>query len=345
MIKVLVTGVGGGGVGEQVVKSLKLHPGRYQIAGADITKYSIGLRQVSRAYVLPPASDPEYIDALLNACATSEAEVLVPGSEPELRVISVYRDVFERSGILLLINSKAVIDTCMNKWSTYLTLKNNGFNTPESHLLDRSTDASVKFPAVVKPAVGGGGSFNCYMAQDREELDFFAEYIRKQGLLPIAQQYIGTADDEYTVGVLTDQDSGELLGSIALRRQIRMGMSNRMRVRSRANGETLVVSSGISQGEFGAFPEVRRECERIAQALCSKGPLNVQCRVQDGKVYAFEINPRLSGTTYPRAMVGHNETDVMIRRKLLNEDVRPDGYRYGMVLRGLVERFMPCCDE
>jgi len=347
MITVLITGVGGGGVGEQVMKSLQFCGDRYRIVGTDMTKFSIGLHKADTAYLLPPARDDGYIDRLLKICNMEKVRVVVPGSEPELRTTSKNGQRFAEKGILLLANSQEVIDRCMNKWETHLWLKEHGFKTPDSCLPDRDDVPDMELPAIVKPAIGGGGSFNCYMAQDQEELSFFINYIRKQGLQPIVQRYMGEADSEYTVGVLTDMVNGELLGSIALRREITSGLSNRMRIPARGGGSVLVVSSGISQGEFRDYPQVRRDCERIALALGSRGPLNIQCRVlagnelHDTEVYVFEINPRLSGTTYLRALAGRNDPDILIRRHLLGDNTLLTKYTDGLALRGLVEEIVP----
>ena len=336
-ITVLITGVGGGGVGEQVMKSLRLCGNRYRIIGTDMTRFSIGMYRADNECLLPPARDANYIDELLWVCGEEKVQVVVPGSEPELRAISENRQKFTERGTLLLANSQGVIDRCMNKWETHLWLKEHGFKTPDSCLPDRDDVPDIELPAIVKPAVGGGGSFNCYMAQDQEELSFFTNYIRKQGLQPIVQRYMGAANSEYTVGVLTDMVNGELLGSIALRREITSGLSNRMRIPARGGGRELVVSSGISQGEFRDYPQVRQECERIALALGSKGPLNIQCRVHNGEVYVFEINPRLSGTTYLRTLAGRNDPDILIRRHLLGDNAPLTKYTEGLALRGLTE--------
>lgn len=335
-IPVVVTGVGGGGVGEQVMKSLQICGDQYRIVGTDMTRFSIGLHRADTGYILPPAKDDRYMDELLKVCDKEEARVLIPGSEPELRAISKQRQRFTEKRILLLINVQKVIDRCMNKWETHQWLVGHGFKSPDSYLPNEYNLPDIELPAIVKPAVGGGGSFNCYMAQDRNELSFFISYIRKQGIPPIVQRYMGDVNNEYTVGVLTDMTNGELLGSIALRREITSGLSNRMRIPGRSGG-TLVVSSGISQGEFRDYSQVRQECERIALALGSRGPLNIQCRVHEGKVYVFEINPRLSGTTYLRTLASRNGPDILIRRHLLGDNSPLAKYEEGLALRGLTE--------
>jgi carbamoyl-phosphate synthase large subunit len=259
-------------------------------------------------------------------------------------VVSTNRQCFADAGILTLINDARVIDLCMDKWATMCFLAENGFNVPQSVLLEAENDCAKveRMPVVVKPVVGGGGSNLAFIAQDHEELSFFTRYILKTGGLPIAQEYLGTPDDEYTVGVLTTFN-GELVGSLAVHRHILSGLSNKIKVRGRTGsyvGHTLALSSGISQGAIEDCSEVREECERLAKEINSKGPLNVQLRVVDGKVYPFEINPRFSGTTAFRALAGYNEPDILIRHHLLGERLDPVSYEYGVVLRGLVERFL-----
>lgn len=339
-IRIIVTGAGGGGVGRQVIKALRLAGDRYHIIATDMTKYSMGLYDADSWHLVPSARSDNYIKELVGICKKEGAAVLIPGSEPELRVIADAVNEFTGIGILPLINGSEIIKRCLNKWVTYKLLLNNGIDAPPSCLPhDIGYDENI-LPAIVKPTLGGGGSFNCYIAQDMTELDFFVDYISKQGLKPMVQKYVGSYEEEYTVGVLTDMFDGGLLGSIAVRRQILSGLSNRMRIVHRGSGGLLVVSSGISQGEVGDFPEVRDCCEQAALKLGSRGPMNFQCRRDGDKVYIFEINPRFSGTTYIRAMMGFNGPDVLIRRNLLGENIKPTEYKKGMVLRGLEELYV-----
>ncbi|GAJ00544.1 unnamed protein product [marine sediment metagenome] len=192
---------------------------------------------------------------------------------------------------------------------------------------------ALNFPVVIKPAQASGASSNVFLAQDQEELDFFVKYLKKQGLKPLVQEYIGSHDDEYTVGVLTDIQDGSLIGSIAVKRQILSGLSSKIKVKNRCSNkpgaDILAISSGISQGIIDDFPEVRRYCEGVTLKLGARGPMNIQCRKVGGKVYPFEINPRFSGTTSLRALVGYNEPDILIRKHILGEQITsidPRGY-------------------
>ena len=344
-ICVLVTGVGGGGHGHEVLKALQL-AGSYHLIGADMAESSFGLFDVDEAYIVPPASDPRYMDILMDICRQRQVKVLIHGSEPELRVISRNRNELLKAGVLPLINTYEVIERCMDKWATVAFLKEQGFHVPRSLVVDTENKITDDWalPAVVKPALGGGGSNNIFLAQDVDELEFACRYLIRQGKVVLVQEYVGTPEDEYTVGVLSSLD-GELIGSIALHRYILSGLSNRIRLPNRTGRKELspilAISSGISQGTIDDYSEVRESCEKMAKVLHSRGPLNIQCRFVDGKVYPFEINPRFSGTTHIRAMMGFNEPDLLIRHHLLGEVLpNPVRYKFGRVVRGLVERYM-----
>jgi len=158
----------------------------------------------------------------------------------------------------------------------------------------------------------------------------------------IIQEYVGRSDEEYTVGVLYDLD-GRYINAIAMRRMLSGQLNIRTKVPNRTGnaeyGDHLVISSGVSQGYVGRFPVITEQCRMIAKAIGVAGAVNIQCRLVDGIVKVFEINPRFSGTTSIRAMMGYNEPDLLIRRHILNEPITTNfEYEEGLVLRGLVEQ-------
>jgi len=351
-INILITGVGGGGVGRQILKAFRMAKTPYTIVGTDMSPISMGLYEADKAYIVPQASDSTYIPRILDICEKESIQVLTTGSEPELKKISENRGKFEDCRILLLINTPYVLKICMDKWETYNFLTRNRFDCPKSLLVDNEMDlerldigGTLGFPVVIKPAQVSGGSSNVFLAQDQEELEFFVKYLKKQGLKILIQEYIGSYDDEYTVGVLTDIQDGNLIGSIAIKRQILSGLSNKIKIKNRCpnkpESDILAISSGISQGIIDDFYEVRRYCEEVALKLGAKGPINIQCRKVGGKVYPFEINPRFSGTTSIRALVGYNEPDILIRKHILGEEITSIDYKKGIIVRGLSEFYIP----
>lgn len=343
---VVVTGVGGGGIGEQILKALRLAETSYEVIATDTTPLSKGFAEADHRYIVPPAGDERYVDALLAICRKHSAKAILVGSEPELRVLARRQDALREAGVFLPINPVDVIDTCLDKDRTMRFLSWHGFAVPQTLRIDQESalEAVEFFPVVLKPYVGGGGSADVSVAQDRNELMAFGRYLLTSGRKVVAQEYVGTPQSEFSVGILTSM-SGDLINSIALRRFTTSALGNRLKVPNRSGrpelGEMLVISSGISQGEIGPFPEVTRPCEEIAEKLGSRGPLNIQCRYVGGRVVVFEINPRFSGTTSLRAMVGFNEPDALLREALFGERVeRRFRYRTGVILRGLEESLM-----
>ena len=348
---VLVTGVGGGGVGEQIIFALRVAETPYRIIGTDMDPHSLGLYSVDKGYVIPHSADESYVARLLEICEQERVSVLIPGSEAELVKISESREIFKDHNVTPLINSDSVISRCLNKWEAYLFLKEEGFKVPISYNLAAMRpldmgvglwDDEVEYPVIVKPYLGTGGSRLVFVAQNEGELNFFIGYIRRNGGEPMIQDYVGSAEGEFTIGVLTSFE-GDLLGSIALKRRLSGRLSTLYTVKNhRDSSKPLRVSTGISQGLIDDFPEVRRNAERIALALDSRGPINVQCRVVDGESFVFEINPRFSGTESLRALAGYNAPDALIRKHVLGEEVTGMNFKRGWASRGLTNHFVAC---
>lgn len=345
-LKVMITGIGGGGVGEQILKCLKLSEYDYEVIGCDMSRTSKGLKLADASYLVPAASDPKYIDHIVKICKKHDIKVLFHGSEAELRVFSRYREVFQDQGIYVPLNPRDLIDTCMDKNKTMEFLSKNGFAIQKFWEIRNEDEAEQVdiFPVVLKPSVGGGGSANTFIAQDREELYTFTRYLLHVYDKFLVQEYVGDVDNEYTVGVLHGSDGG-YINSIAVKKSILSGLSNKIKIPNRTDrkelGNLLAISSGISQGEIGRFEEVTAPSREIARALGATAAINVQGRIHNGRMYVFEINPRISGTSSLRALVGYNEPDLLIRECVLGENIEKDFvYESGYITRGLDETFI-----
>jgi carbamoyl-phosphate synthase large subunit len=342
--KVLLTGIGGGGHGEQILKALRLGKLKYEIAGTDISDACVNRQLVDKFVKLPRANNPNYIDELRSLAQSEKCVAIFHGSEPEMTVMSRFRSSLEADGLYVPVNPPFVLDVCQDKVRTMAHLSSLGFMTPKfaevRELAD--LDAWKHLPAILKPSVGGGGSANVFIVQSRDELMAFSRYLLGICECFILQEYVGSSDEEYTVGILFGKD-GALINSIAIKRVINNALTIRTQVPNRTGrselGSRLTISTGISQGHVANWPDVRRACEEMAASLSPTAPVNVQCRVVDGNVIPFEINPRFSGTTSLRAMAGYNEPDILIRRDVMGENIEPRfPYREMTILRGLQER-------
>ncbi len=343
---VIITAIGGGGYGGQILKALHLvSPQNYLLIGADAAEYCPQFGDVDHAFRLPLARDPGYLQELFALCDRFKVKAVFPGCEPELKIMAAAKDHFDARGILLMAAEQSFIELCLDKELANAKLSKLGYAPPRYlKVSDRESLSAIDwFPVVVKPSVGAGGSANCFIAQNVKELMGLCDYLGLENIAGsfIVQEYVGTPEDEYTVGVLHDLE-GKYINSIALRRLMSGQLNIRSSVPNRTGdgrfGPRLVISSGVSQGHVGRFELVTKQCREIASALGARGAVNIQCRLVDGVVKVFEINPRFSGTTSIRAMMGYNEPDVLLRYYLLKESIGMSfSYQEGIVLRGLNE--------
>lgn len=297
-ICVLVLGVGGN-LGQGILKALRLSPIPYRTIAACISPLASGLFTADRGYVSPSFNDPQFLSWLQQICLHEKIDVILTGVEPVLFVLAEHAEEIKKScGTFCLVSPPSILNLAQDKLKTCLWLEKQGFHFPQYKLaspllsLDQLwSDAS--FPLIAKPRYGRSGS-GIIKIEDKNSLTYALN--QKDYLL---QEYIGSADEEFTVGTFSDQ-KGKVCGVIVMKREL-------------LNGTTY-------RAVLGDFPEVEQEARKIVDALKPLGPCNLQFRIRaDGKPICFEINMRFSGTTPFRARFGFNEVDAAIRHFVLGE--------------------------
>lgn len=323
--KVLVTGVGGGSVGHQILKALLLLAGKYDIVVADADRFAFGLYEVENRYCLPFASDLDYMPSLLGVIQQEGIDVLLPGTEAETAVISHHVDAIREAGCVALVHPPEIIELWQNKWSAYNWLTQHDLETARTVRANhwQLLVSEVGFPIIGKPSEKSGGSKNVSILKNEKEVE---EYLDESTRLVddvIFQAYEGSSDGEYTVGVLTSKD-GDLIDSIVIHRKLTGLSLGSQRV---IGGREYTLSTGYSQGFIVEHPLIQQTCERLVQEIGTRGATNIQCRLVGDRVVVFEVHPRFSGTTSIRALAGYNEPDVWIRNVLNGEKFGRLNYR------------------
>jgi carbamoyl-phosphate synthase large subunit len=318
---VVVTGAGGGGVGEGIVKALRLADG-YRIVSTDINTLSPMLFHTDAGYLLPHAREQDYTERLLEVCHRENACAVIPGSEPELERISKDRQALIDAGVCPILGPSATIDIGQDKWLTYKFLRDHGFGTPFTAPLEGAYGSDFPMPAIIKPRIGGGGARSVFHVHSSSEFECVKNLFEIWEQPAIVQQYVGFPDTEYTLGVMTSR-TGRTLSTVCLKRVLLGGASWRM--------------------ETADLPELCNVAAQICQVMGVKGPANIQCRLDGaGKMWTFELNVRFSGTTPVRAVLGVNEPDMAVRDLVLGEDVAPvQAKQATAVMRGFQETYVP----
>lgn len=341
-LHILVTGAGGGGIGEQVIKALRIGKNDYFIVATDIREDSVATCLGDVFCVLPPSGSDEYISKLIKYCEVYNCQIVIPGSEPELIKIASNIDLFHSARIFVPINTIELVRLCSDKMEFNKFLKKNNFAFCETFKIvgNRIPTNLNKFPYVLKPSKGSG-SKDVFIVQSYSEIKNILEYLGSQNDF-LLQEYVGKATEEYTIGILCTPNRG-YVKHIILKRDLSLGLSVKQSVLNKSGqkilGNKLVISTGISQGEFVTNPLIDEAALKIAKLLSPTSTINLQCRIHCNEVYIFEINPRFSGTTNLRAIVGFNEPEYIINEQLLiqNQELNEENWKNKKVLRGIKE--------
>jgi carbamoyl-phosphate synthase large subunit len=327
---ILVTAVGGRSVGSGILHALTRNThnvnDRWNVIATDADTFSWGLYKVKQSALLPFANNDIYIDEVQELVKKYNISAIIPGSEAEANLLSKKKNEFN---IPIITNENSLMPLMMDKFATANKIKELNFPSIPTMKIEE-WEESIKlfgFPLIVKPTVGTGGSKGVNLVSTETELITLIKNLPVNSGYCI-QPLIGDEEEEYTVGVLSDKN-GKLLDSIVMKRKL-IGLS--LLDSKIIKNKKYSISTGYSQGYFIKDEKIQSFCENLSIQLKSKGPLNIQLRVHNGKIYVFEIHPRFSGTTTMRADVGFNEPDILLRNYLFNEEFNRIDYKFNVAL-------------
>ncbi|SKB93798.1 ATP-grasp domain-containing protein [Daejeonella lutea] len=337
---ILVTAVGGRSVGSGIVHALTRTTedvrNRWNVIGSDADSFAWGLYKTPQATLLPLASSPDYIPELKHVLDKFKIDAVIPGSEAEVSVLSRFKSDIP---VPVICNSNALMPLMMDKFKMVQKLQEFGLNYIKTYPISEWEEviAHYPFPFIIKPTTGTGGSKGLHFVFSKAEIENILSRLNSESNYCI-QPYIGTGDDEYTVGILSDKNSN-IIDSIVMRRKL-IGLS--LLDSKRQNGISYEVSTGYSQGFFIKHKIIQEYCENLAVRLKSVGPLNIQLRMDGEDIYVFEIHARFSGTSTMRADVGFNEPDILLRNYLFDEKFGRIPYQHDVaVIRAFEHVIVP----
>jgi carbamoyl-phosphate synthase large subunit len=233
----------------------------------DVNALSPAVHVGDRAYEIPLAGEPGYVDALIDVCAAEDVRLVVPTIDDELPVLAEARPRFEALGIRVAVSPRETTAICNDKLATCEHLRRHGVAAARSWLPETVT-AETPLPLFIKPRFGRG-SIGAYAARTARERDFFTSYVEQ----PVLQEFL--PGREFTIDLLCDFGGRPLAVVPRERVVIRAGVIDR--------GRTV---------EDPVLIDLALAC---ARALPFQGAINLQCRFSGTRPVIFEINPRFSG--------------------------------------------------
>lgn len=306
-IRVAITGVSGD-VGLGAIRGLRADRNAEEdiwMLGLDGTEDCAGRHLVDAYATLPPVAGPTYIAGLVSQLRLHAIDVLLPGIDSEICILSRARHELAKTATRIALAPAELIEAAEDKIATAALLSACGLKAPTTRDADNPLD--LGFPLVAKPR-RGHGSHGVNVLTDAQSLNAFLNEGRTGYCL---QRYI--EGPEFSVGFLYDWN-GVLRDAIPMERTLEGGRTVR----------ATVVKT----------PEILRFIEDFGSRIRGMGAVNAQLRMDPvAGPLVFEINARLSGSTAMRVAVGFNDPLRIVKHLARGVPIERSSIRQATVYR------------
>ena len=300
-IKILFTGGGGAG-SEAIYRILKDYYEVY-FSDADVNTINTSIPKKFR-HVIPMAGDLKFVEKVRKLCNQLSIDLLVPSVDEELTLLS------KVDFVNVMIPSSDYVDIMLDKFKCNQVLAELGLNVPKTILIsDYKYNNWTDFPCIAKPR-SGRGSRNVYVINSAEQINAYLDLTGLNEYEAILQEKI--VGVEYTVLVAADLNT-KLHAVVPVRVDSKKGIT---------------ISAMIENNAL-----IEKACSDTHNKLPTRGCYNIQLILtDDGKVFPFEINPRISTTFCMSLMSGIDPIDIYFHKnapkKLLTYKAGLKLYRY-----------------
>lgn len=276
--------------------------------------------QYADEYVVTPLIyDKEYISFLRNYCLEKNIKAIISLFDIDLLVLAKHKKEFEDIGIKIIVSDESVIEICNDKYKTFLFLKENNFNVPQTYISLIEVKEAIKnkeidFPLMLKPR-WGMGSISIYEAENLEELEVFYKKIdreiKKNYLKYESAQTLGEnvliqeklKGQEYGLDVVNDLDKNYCTTFVKRKNAMRSGETD--------CAETI---DSLILRELGI---------KISEKVKHIGNLDVDLFLVGDKPYILEMNARFGGG-YPFSHLAGADLPKAIIKWLNKENVNKE---------------------
>lgn len=305
-MNIIVTNIGRRGYLVSFLKEINWFDGKVYVSDCDNT--ASGLYSENDGYfILPKPVENEklYIECLIDLCVKEQIKLVIPVIDPEIYILSKYKNSLKENGIFVLVSNNNVLDICYNKLKMNDFLRKIGMNVIDTYENIKEFERAymskkVIFPVIVKPILGSG-SINTYKVDKFDELKYFF----KEGM--IIQKYIEGI--EYGADVFNDF-KGNLLRTV---------IKKKIQMRSGETDKSITVTDDF----------ILDNLMKVSDKLKHIG--NIDCDIikdaVTNEIYIIDLNPRFGGGYLATHLAGVNLLELTLRL-CLNEDIKPEFNNY-----------------
>lgn len=266
--------------------------GKGIVIATDCNELAPALYDADKHYIVQRIDEEGYIEKILSICKENNVKAVLSLIDPELSILSRYKNNFLKIGAIPIVSDYEVVELCFDKYRMYHFLKNNGFKTIRSYI-DKEQfyidleKGIIKYPVFIKP-VRGSASININIAYSKEEVEI------------LFNTYNNLMIQEFMSGIELGAD---VYIDIISNEPVAIFLKEKIKMRA---GET---DKSVSVKNDKLFDLIMK----FVQLAELKGIIDIDIFQVNGEYYISEVNPRFGGG-YPHAYeCGVNVPEMILK--------------------------------
>ena len=301
----------GSGVGQSVITSLRLSGLPVKTIGLGTNPMAFGSYECDVFDYTPTIYSEEFVEELIKKCLEHRIDLLIPGRDDEALIYAKNKELFEKVGVKTLVAQKEFIEICRDKerMSNELNLIQNVFvkNYIKQEVSDLVKRQEIEFPLIAKPR-GGFASQGIQIILTEEDLKDVADsQIIQEFAMPLSTD----PNYNFVINQLKKKQNPQV-SEISI--QIVLGIDGKLigkmaSVNKLNNGVPIEILPYDHNAIWDTVDKLLPEFKRLGYV----GPLNIQGRLTKSGLKIFEMNPRFTGITGLRAIMGFNEVEASVK--------------------------------
>ena len=303
-----------------------------RIIGVDINPEPTAKQMVDELYKTPAATDPAYVDELLEISKKEHVDVILPVMSAELLPLIDRKDEFESFGTKVSVPDRKSVEITTNKYRFYEFLKENDLPVPKFSLIKKAEDLlsaceECGYPesAVCVKATGLSGSRGVRIIKpgiSRLDILFHEK----------PNSYYTTMDDLLSI-LKERKEIPEMMAMEFLpgmEGSVDLIADNGKTLYSAYRESTVNLHSIPQVGEVKYNPKACRIAKDVVCALSFTGNADFDFKNDaNGNPVLMEVNPRVAATMRIFKEAGMNLPYLRIKH-LLGEELPDVQIRYGV---------------